>query len=239
MQASTNLNEQQAWGGQGFQHNTLDVAQRGQVDSGNVPSSQAGFVASNSDDLFHPVSGGPSPYIFNLPDVPPNPHPYYNTYNCQSPRGLQYPSSSSSYNNPTFTIPPLNFWNNQVHSPPQFLPSPVHNNIPSLSCHISPSPNLPSPLVTPCVQHQSAYNQNHIAQPPAQIHYYFPHPSSLPVSSNSSKPLPSITHISILTLKVDFFAWDEGVMSLLRANGLIGHVLDPAAWLDPSHPDWW
>ena len=63
--------------------------------------------------------------------------------------------------------------------------------------------------------------------------------SSLPFPAivPSSKVLPTITHIPVLTLKNDFFPWDEGVQALIRANGLIGHILDPAAYVDPSRPD--
>ena len=62
--------------------------------------------------------------------------------------------------------------------------------------------------------------------------------SSPPLSlSTSLKPLPTVTHIPLLTSKLDFFAWDEGVTSLIRANGLIGHVLDPSEPVDPNHPD--
>ena len=52
-----------------------------------------------------------------------------------------------------------------------------------------------------------------------------------------SKILPSVSHISILTSKLDFFAWDEGVTLLIRANGLIGHILDPSEPVDPNRPD--
>ena len=62
-------------------------------------------------------------------------------------------------------------------------------------------------------------------------------PSSSPVSSTSPKTLPSVTHIPILTSKNDFFAWDEGVNSLICANNLLGHILDPSAFVDPTRPD--
>ena len=51
------------------------------------------------------------------------------------------------------------------------------------------------------------------------------------------RSLPSVAHISILTNKADFFAWDEGVTSLLRAHGLLGHILDSNLPPDPSRPD--
>jgi hypothetical protein len=61
-------------------------------------------------------------------------------------------------------------------------------------------------------------------------------PSPSPVIS-LSKTLPTVTHIPVLTSKNDFFPWDEGVHALIRANGLIGHILDPSTFVDPSRPD--
>ena len=110
-----NFNNQHTWGGQHYQpedsqtvmvtndYERATVTCCGQQDTGFRSLSQAGFVASNSDDLFYPTSGVPSLYIFNLPDVPHNPNPHY-AYN--QTRDLPHPSSFSSYNNPSFTIPP-------------------------------------------------------------------------------------------------------------------------------------
>jgi len=62
--------------------------------------------------------------------------------------------------------------------------------------------------------------------------------SSSPFSSHtSSKTLPSVSHISLLNSKSDFHTWDEGITSLLRHLGLLGHILDPSEPLDPSRPD--
>jgi hypothetical protein len=55
--------------------------------------------------------------------------------------------------------------------------------------------------------------------------------------SPTVKTLPSVSHIPILTSKVDFFAWDRAVTSLLHANEIIGHILDPLKPIDPTHPD--
>ena len=55
-------------------------------------------------------------------------------------------------------------------------------------------------------------------QPPEPLHV--PSPSPSPVSS-LSKTLPTVSHIPILTSKLDFFAWDEGVNALIHANGLL------------------
>ena len=49
--------------------------------------------------------------------------------------------------------------------------------------------------------------------------------------------VPDVTHIPLLTNKIDFFACDDVVTSLLRASGLIGHILDSSEPLDQSCPD--
>ena len=80
MQTPTNINNQQVWGGQSYplgssadtvgpqtQHTLLP---RERQEPHFRSSSQAGFIASDSDDLFHPAPGGPSSRVFHLPDVP-------------------------------------------------------------------------------------------------------------------------------------------------------------------------
>jgi hypothetical protein len=62
-------------------------------------------------------------------------------------------------------------------------------------------------------------------------------PSPLPAVVSLSKNLPTVTHIPVLTSKNYFFPWDEGVQALIRANGLIGHILDPSAYVDPCRLD--
>ena len=62
-------------------------------------------------------------------------------------------------------------------------------------------------------------------------------PSAISTIVSSSKTLPTVTHIQILNSKSDFFLWDDGVQALIRANGLIGHILEPSAYVDPSRPD--
>jgi hypothetical protein len=56
-------------------------------------------------------------------------------------------------------------------------------------------------------------------------------------SSTASKTLSSVTHIFILTSKLDFTAWDKGVTALICANGLTGHILDPSTPVDFNRPD--
>ena len=126
-------------------------APTGQMDSVPPPSSQAGFIASYSDDLFHPVSNGPSSQVYSLPPVPCNPNSFYHAYNQQSNRIIcPLPSILSSYNNPTFSIPPLPSNTQQYPSksirplgPPP--PIPPHINTPLLSCTNQPGHNYSHP----------------------------------------------------------------------------------------------
>ena len=90
-------------------------------------------------------------------------------------------------------------------------------------------------------QHHQQY-QNPTLPPsaPVQYIYYVPQPVQTPSPSPTipvPKTLPTVSHVPVLTNKADFFAWDEGVTSLLRANGLIGHILDSADPVDPTRPD--
>src|ERR1700678_3293962 len=254
-------NEQQVWGGNVYRYpdpsGTLTVEQAAHVDPpdpGSVlpPSSQAHLLASSSDDLFHPVPGGPSFVPYRLPPVPNNTAytlpfsnhiPVNRSHLSQPPvRFLPYPTSASSYNNPAFTIPSQDFSqpNYQQH-PSHFQPVssavPLYHSQPQHT-HFTPPFSQPPPLSVSPVP--AAYMPHHNSQIPAQYVYYVPQPSSSPApsfSSSPSKALPSVTHIPTLTNKIDFFAWDEGVTALLCAHGLFGHILDSSAPLDPSRPD--
>ena len=227
MQTPPNLNEQHLWGGQRlhpFPDNTqtdddeqekTTLVGHGQQDLRLRHSSHAGFIASSSDNLFNPVSDGP--HTFQLPNVPLNP---------RSPP-LPYPSSSSSYNNPSFAIPPPL---NRLGPPPPIPPRPYMRSIPSQPVYEQfTSPN--TAYIQPSFHHQNSHvdHCNHCSS-----HSSY---SSSPALSPLSKTLPTVTHVPILTSKHDFFAWDEGVNSLIHANGLIGHILDPSAPVNLDRPD--
>ena len=251
MQTPTNFNDQHTWGGQHYQpedsqtvtvtngYERATVAGRGQQDTGFRPLSQAGFVASNSDDLFHPTSGVPSSYVFNLPDVPHNPNPHY-AYNRT--RDLPHPSSFSSYNNPSFTIPPPHVLHNQTsplnsESTDKFLgpppPIPYHSR-PQLT-HFSQFENRQLEPQSAYIHSLPMYHQNQPIQ--NLIPRSSPSPTFLPFPPPRSGNLPTVSHIPLLTSKIDFPAWDEAVNGLIRANGLIGHILDPSTPVVPDRPD--
>ena len=112
-----NLNDQHNWGGHAFHPpsvtsptvdnglNQATIVAHGRHDTRAQPLSQAGVIASSSDNLFHPVPNIPSLSAFTLPPVPSNPvsHGYNPPDTFQHP--LSYRSSLSSYNNPHFQIP--------------------------------------------------------------------------------------------------------------------------------------
>src|SRR5271168_260276 len=50
---------------------------------------------------------------------------------------------------------------------------------------------------------------------------------STPFVPVSTKTLPTVTHIPILSGRTDFGAWNDGVRTLLLHLGYLGHVSDP------------
>ena len=217
MQTPTNLDNHQAWGGQEFCYDRYDTSATAHQESRPCPSSRVGFVASSSDELFHPTSGGPSTRVFALPPIPPR-RPF------------------TSCNNPSFALPPrtpVPLYNRRI-SRPLGLPPPIPPP------HSRPPGQAPS---SPCV-HTVIHHPQPVRLHPVQLPV---HPPSSPrptchghchsTSTITSKTLPTVTHIPLLTSKADFFAWDEGVTTLLCANGLISHILDPSGPVDLYRPD--
>ena len=70
--------------------------------------------------------------------------------------------------------------------------------------------------------------------PPLHPHSIAPEITSLP---STPKSLPIITSIPLLNLKTDFYAWDEGVSTLLCHLGIHGHILDPSTVVNAQCPD--
>jgi hypothetical protein len=110
------------------------------------------------------------------------------------------------------------------------------------ACYSPLPPRIQRPIV-PSPYHTHT-DPAHYSQP---THLPTGHPSSThphchghchsTSSPTTSKTLPTVSHIPVLTSKSNFFAWDEGVTSLLHANGLLGHIMDPSEPIDLSQPD--
>ena len=237
---------------------------RGQQNAPVPALSQAEVIASSSDNLFNPVTHDPSSYVFKLQNVPSQPRPHaYNSLDTFN-RPLPYRSPFSSYNNPTFRVPskPPHALYNQAPIPPVNAPFPpppvphVHSRsaLPpqpqfehTYNYPYPPTYNLPpihNQYPQPTYNPPPVFNQFSSTQPAYQQHpipvQYFNQLPPVPVTSpvpSSLKALPTVTHIQILTSKADFFAWDEGVNTLIRAYNLLGHILEPSAFVDPARPD--
>ena len=50
---------------------------------------------------------------------------------------------------------------------------------------------------------------------------------------NSIRSLPTLTHIPILSGRLDFAPWDSGIRLILRSLGLVGHIAIPGDPIDP------
>ena len=267
MQTPPNLNEQPAWGRQPFQqpsqqsaHSDSSAADQPTIvgripqDAQANPMSQTGVIASSSDNLFHPVPNVPSSYVFSLPNVPLVPRRHaYTSDTFHRP----YHSPFSSYNNPMFTIPSHAYYNHISPwpvtiplGPPPPIPPRIHShsvrqfNQPFPFNHSQHMYNPSQPAhhfhqpAFPAFQNQPTYNNTApplYQNPPLRIASP-PSPPSSPVSS-TLKTLPTVTHISPLLSKLDFFVWDEAINTLIRANGLLGHILDPSTPVDPMRLD--
>jgi hypothetical protein len=227
------------------------------VQNGGIPyQSQVPFHASNSDDLFHPISGRPSSIPYVLPDVPlpQNPrlqHAYIQpldtfhrnrTFQRDIPPHMR-PNSPNLL--PSVSLPQPYIPINQPYIPNDQSHYPIPHQHPPLPFMQPSFATAPPPFIShvpPNVPHYSPpfahpYPPPSFPNPPIQYVYCLPPPNSQASPFSQSKTLPSVTHISILTSKSDFYAWDEGVTSLLQHLGLLGHILDPGKPLDHSRPD--
>ena len=202
------------------------------------------FTASSSDNVFAPISGGrfSQPQIFAPNSIPIDNNTAYN----------QLPNSP--------TVQPSRF----VYDRPPHLPispshSPLQNIHPSHYRRLHfPFPNNNNnfthtsapdfrPFVPQVPQPPFYYNHHLYPQNPAPIQYVYL-PAPLPVAPPliapdplalppASKSLPVLTSIPLLNIKSDFYAWDEGVATLLRHLGIQGHVMDPTLPVIPQRPD--
>ena len=233
------LNEQHEWGGQIFR-SASTISTGGQTflasqHAADTVPPQVPFTASYSDDLFAPATGGPSfPQPYVLPSLSDTlHHPHHNAQ--QTPTVIQqFP-------------PPIPHLPHIPCIPPSY-------NRPSFS-HSSPTPyqrvRNPLPDVNQ-LPHHTAYHHLPYVPLPSQphLHHGLPHPYQLPIQyvyiptpqdisplPSLPKSLPIISTIHSLNNKSDFYAWDEGVCTLLRLLGIHGHIVDPTLPVNPLRPD--
>ena len=109
----SSLNEQHIWGGNAY-HCYDSPHSNGHHMLIGRQEPQTWMLASSSDDLFYPASSGPSPTPYSLLNVhfhhnqrhSPISHIPINRDHLSRPplQPNQYPTSHSSYNNPSFTM---------------------------------------------------------------------------------------------------------------------------------------
>ena len=229
------MNEQHEWGGNTFRAaSTLNPG--GQTFLAGRPAAdtdppQAHFTASHSDDLFAPVSGGPSTFPPYILSHVPDPYPLHRDI-------TRTPTASSRYNPlPNVQYPFLPPYN-QAPVPRVHRPFPLHPLSPRIHSPVPHPIPPPPPLMHPApypIPYPSQLPLNY--QPPPIQYVYVPAPPSDTTPTPSSKSLPVITSIHTLNLKPDFYAWDEGVCTLLWLLGIHGHIVDPLLPVDPLRPD--
>ena len=205
------------------------------------------------------IPSNPRLHTYNPPNIFQHPLPYHSPFTSYNNPNIAVPPHPALPPHPPLpphpTLPPC---------PPLVQRSPISPTRPFVPpfppCvnsqpHFDPSQHAYNHF-QPAYTHQPEYDSqpashhfppvynNHPPYiPPVQPFYQLPAlppvspRSTSPVSSTSLKNLPTVTHIPILNLKQDFFAWDEGVTSLIHANSLLGHILNPSSYVDPIRPD--
>ena len=228
------------------------VGQQVSAAGGNTHPTLEGFILvapSDTHFLGHPTMANGHISTFIFLDVPQRNETHNHAY-IQSPHQntqriplseSQPPvtSNPTSYN-PAF-IPP-SFQNHQQ----QQYRHQQQNFQATLPCQQYSLPtaqiSLPSQSAYPIPSFSIHYFNRSQPQSQAQLNpnppqYVYHTPSLPPVAASPLPIVPDVAHIPLLTNKLDFFAWDDVVTSLLRASGLIGHILDPSEPLDQSRPD--
>jgi len=209
------------WGGQSYstesttesEQPTMVPAQHDGFHATNVnPAPRYPFIASSSDDLFHPTVNRPLNQPYFLPSPPVHHETPFNT----------------AYIHPSDTFERISSFPPNFRDPPPHLqPPPIPHNtrprvLPFETRHQAQFSFQPQPVPVAPVFYPSAHQPQYVYCVPPSV---YPSPSS---SQHFPKALPSVSHISLLNSKTDFYSWDEGVTSLLHHLGLLGHILDPA-----------
>jgi hypothetical protein len=148
---------------------------------GGPLSSQQGIIASDSDNLFHPINSNSSPQSFLLPNIPIH---QQNSAYIQLFSHIPINREHLSRAPPSFHSIPVSSYNNS-----NFIPSPLPSSFQtSVPCHQIPHNVFP--------QHNQ--NQQFVPNQPNQNQQFIPHPSNnqLPIQDvyyvPSTSPPPSI-----------------------------------------------
>ena len=181
-------------------------------------SSTSNYVNQN---VFPSISSFSTSHLLNPDSFPHQFHPSHQNNNAYQ-------------NNNTYIHP--NHQNQQHHPLSNQNQVPLHSVRTNLSPLPFPSHPLPYPPHFP--DSQSLLLPSHPLAPAlAPNHFLNPHPSTVPFIPFSAKPLPTVSHISLLSGWTYFGAWNDSVRTLLLHLGCLGHISDPQAPGFVSLPD--
>ena len=181
--------------------------------------------------------------------VPPAPPPLPNIPTHSLPPHIQSaPIVATALQPPTSFPPPAP--SIPVLPPPLPNIPPQHNQPPQFPPHMPPlqppyHPQAPPYGGGPFSQfpHSSSYPPNYsflpnyVLPPPVSGFTHFAPNNFSSNSPSSVRNLPTLTHIPILSSRLDFAAWDSGIRSTLRSLGLVGHIASQDDPVDPLRHD--
>jgi len=181
--------------------------------------------------------------------VPPAPPPLPNIPTHSLPPHIQSaPIVATALQPPTSFPPPAP----SIPVPPPPLPNipPQHNQPPQFPPHMPPLQPPYHPQAPPYggalfsqFPHPSSYPPNYsflpnyVLPPPVSGFTHFAPNNFSSNSPSSVRNLPTLTHIPILSSRLDFAAWDSGIRSTLRSLGLVGHIASQDDPVDPLRHD--
>ena len=121
---------------------------------------------------------------------------------------MPMPPSASHFLNQNH-FPLLGSHSSDVFQQPHFVPMNAQPNA-------QPPPDVTERQYPHGFQTQHHYNRPPLPTPPADV------------QPRTPKPLPNVSHIPILTGRVDFGAWNDGVRTTILHMGLLGHIVQPS-----------
>ena len=172
-----------------------------------LPPSASNLFNQNN---FSPSHNSRVPPLNRHHDTPPHLHRFSQYYNRDPRAYTHHPAHRPNFPQPSFYQVPF---------------YPPYHNVPFYSpYHHQHQPQQP----------QTQYQQPVFSPIPVPIFpisdtVVQPLPASAPVLSStpSSRTLPTVTHIPILSGRSDFGAWNDGVRALIQHLGYTGHISTP------------